>query len=147
FPLDEKGEVKGRINFYGWLAVGVPGTLAGLQLALDRYGTRPFSELVKPAIELAQNGFVLNPVFANTLRLGSARFRKDPGSAKLYLKSNGEPFKAGETLPNPDLANLLSTLAQQNSVESFYRGDIAQQIATAIQKNGGLLTADDLAAY
>src|SRR5205809_1124100 len=66
FPLDEKGEVKGRINFYGWLAAGVPGTLAGLQLALDRCGTRSFGELARPAIQIAQNGFVINKVFANT---------------------------------------------------------------------------------
>src|SRR5262249_34841571 len=57
FPLDEKGTVKGRINTYGWRAAGVPGTLAGLQLALDRYGTRPFSKLVQPAIGFARDGF------------------------------------------------------------------------------------------
>ncbi|HSU54922.1 MAG TPA: gamma-glutamyltransferase, partial [Candidatus Dormibacteraeota bacterium] len=60
YPLDEKGEVKGGTNLHGWLAIGVPGTLAGLQLALDRYGTKPFRELVQPAIEVAKNGFVLS---------------------------------------------------------------------------------------
>src|SRR5881628_3099471 len=59
YPLDEKGEVKGRVNLHGWLSVGVPGTLAGLQLALDRFGTRSFRELVQPAIEVAQKGFVM----------------------------------------------------------------------------------------
>src|SRR6266704_1666551 len=68
FPLDEKGSVKGRINFFGWLAVGVPGIPAGLQLALDRYGTRSLRELVQPAIELAQKGFIINKVFAATIR-------------------------------------------------------------------------------
>ncbi len=146
FPLDEKGSVKGRINFFGWLAVGVPGIPAGLQLALDRYGTRSLRELVQPAIELAQKGFIINKVFAATIRGCAARFAKDPGSAKLYLK-NGQPLKEGDVLRNPDLAKLLSHLAEQNSVESFYRGDVAQRIAEAFQKNGGLVTAKDLAAY
>src|SRR6266404_4605907 len=64
FPLDEKGEVKGRINVFGWLAAGVPGTLAGLQLALDHYGTRSFREMVQPAISIAKDGFVVNTAFA-----------------------------------------------------------------------------------
>src|SRR5438067_1641411 len=121
FPLDEKGAVKGRVNFFGWLAAGVPGTLAGLQLALDRYGTRTFRQMVQPAIEVAQKGFVIRKVFANTLRGCATRFAKDPGSAKLYLR-NGQPLKEGEVLRNPDLAKLLSRLADRNSVESFYRG-------------------------
>jgi gamma-glutamyltranspeptidase/glutathione hydrolase len=98
FPLDEKGAVKGRNNFYGWKAAGVPGILAGLQLALNRYGTRSFREVVQPSIQIAENGFVIGKVFAN-------------------------------------------------SVDSFYRGDIAQRIAEAFQKNGGLVTTKDLAAY
>jgi gamma-glutamyltranspeptidase/glutathione hydrolase len=146
YPLDEKGEVKDRANFYGWRAVGVPGTLAGFQLALDRYGTRSFRELVQPAIEAARNGVVINPIFANTLRMTSRRMKGDPGSAKVYLK-NGEPLHAGELLRNPDLAKMLSVLAERNSVETFYRGDIAHQIADACQKNGGLLTLQDLANY
>ena len=146
YPLDEKGAVKGRVNFFGWLAAGVPGTLAGLQLALDRYGTRTFRELVQPAIEFAEEGVVISDVFAKTIRTCSARFAQDPGSAKIYLK-NGQPLKAGEVLRNPDLAKMLSSLAKQNSVESFYRGDAAQRIAEAFQNHGGLVTAKDLAAY
>lgn len=146
FPLDEKAGVKGRINFFGWLAAGIPGVLAGMQLALDRYGTRPFREMVRPAIQLAENGFVINKVFANTLHGAAARFTVDPGSAKLYLK-DGQILKEGEVLRNPELAKMLSTLAERNSVDSFYRGDIAQRIADAFAKNGGLVTTKDLAAY
>ena len=146
FPVDEKGAVKDRLNFYGWLAAGVPGTMAGLQLALDRYGSKSFRELVAPAIQTAKNGFVVSPTFARTLRSSAERFRKDPGSAAVYLK-NGEPPAAGELLRNPELAALLSTLADRNSTESFYRGDIAQRVAEGFQKNGGLVTAKDLAAY
>src|SRR5258706_10865876 len=142
FPLDEKGAVKGRVNFFGWVAAGVPGTLAGMQLALDRYGTRTFREMAQPAIELAEQGVVISKVFASTIRTCSTRFAHDPGSAKIYLK-NGQPLKEGEKLRNPDLAKLLSSLAKENSVESFYRGDVAQRIADAFQSHGGLGTAQD----
>jgi gamma-glutamyltranspeptidase / glutathione hydrolase len=146
FPRDAKGAVKDKANFYGWKAAGVPGVLAGLQLALDRYGTRNFGEVVAPTIKLANDGFVINKVFANTLRGGVPRFSKDPGSAKLYLK-DGKVLKEGDTLRNPDLAKMLATLAERNSVDSFYRGDIAQRIAEGFAKNGGLVTAKDLADY
>jgi gamma-glutamyltranspeptidase/glutathione hydrolase len=146
FPVDGKGAVINKANLYGWKAAGVPGILAGLQLALDRYGSRSFREAVQPAIKLANDGFVMGKVFANTLRSGTSRFAKDPGSAKLYLR-DGNPLKEGDILRNPDLANMLSTLAGRNSVDSFYRGDIAQRIADAFQKNGGLVTAKDLASY
>src|SRR5262249_41373829 len=144
FPLDEKGVVRDRKNFFGWQAAGVPGVLAGLQLALEGYGTRLFGEMVQPAIGLAEKGIVIGKTFASTLRGCAGRFAKDPGSAKLYLK-DGQSLKEGEILRNPDLAKMLSTLAERNSVESFYRGDIAQRIAEAFEKNGGLVTSKDFA--
>jgi len=146
YSLDENEHVKGRTNFYGWLAVGVPGTLAGLQLALQRYGTHSFRELVQPAIDAAENGFVVTDLFNRAIRSAIPRFRNDAGSLKLYLK-DGEPLAAGEKLRNLDLAKLLRTLAERNSVESFYRGDIAQRLADEFKKNGGLVTAKDLANY
>jgi gamma-glutamyltranspeptidase / glutathione hydrolase len=146
FPLDDKGAVKGRINTYGWLAAGVPGTLAGLQLALDRHGTRPFGKLVQPAIAFAGDGFEVGRPLATAIRSAQAQLRKDPASTKLLL-SKGQPLKAGAVYRNPELADLLQTLAQRNSVDSFYRGDIGQQIARAFEKNGGLVTAKDMAAY
>lgn len=146
YPLDAKGQVKGGINANGWLAAGVPGTLAGLQLALDRYGTRPFGELVRPVVRYAREGFPVGKGMALALRSAQAHLRKDPGSARLFFP-NGEPLPAGATYRNPDLANLLQELAEQNSVESFYRGPIARRIAEAFQKNGGLVTEKDMAAY
>ena len=146
YAFDARGEVKHRANFHGWLAVAVPGTLAGFQLALDRYGTRSFRQLAQPAIALARDGFTISSGQAAAIRGAAQRLRNDPGSAKLYLK-NGEPLKAGETAPNPELAQLLSSLAEKNSVEAFYRGDIAQRIAEGIRINGGLVTAGDMAAY
>lgn len=146
FPLDEKGNVRGAVHQYGWLAAGVPGILAGMQLALDKYGTRSFREAVGPAVKLARDGFKLSEALAKNMQGCGVQFRKDDGSRKLYLK-DGEPLRPGEVFRNPEVAAMLATLAERNSVDSFYRGDIAQQIAGAFKKNDGILTADDLAAY
>jgi gamma-glutamyltranspeptidase/glutathione hydrolase len=147
YALDQKGQVIDRKNFFGWEAVGVPGTLAGLQLALDRFGTRSFSDLVQPAIALARSGVEVSPLFAKTMRSCAPRFATDPGSARLYLKGDGQPYGVGEVLRNPELADLLSTLARRNSVDSFYRGDVADTLAGAFRKHGGLVTTKDLANY
>jgi gamma-glutamyltranspeptidase / glutathione hydrolase len=146
FKVNERGEVKGDANTYGWLAVGVPGVLAGLQLALDKYGTKKFSNLAQPAAKLAHDGFPVNKRFADALRTAKARLANDAGSAKLFLR-NGEPLKEGATFRNPDLTRLLETLAEAGSVGPFYKGKIADAIAGAVQANGGLVTATDLAAY
>jgi gamma-glutamyltranspeptidase/glutathione hydrolase len=146
FPLTDKGAVKDDLNMHGWLAAGVPGTLAGLQLALDRYGTQPFRKLVQPAIRHARDGFPVSAALATVLRTARAQLADDPATARLLL-DDGEPLKRGSAYRNPDLADLLSALAEQNSVEPFYRGDIARRIAAAFRKHGGLVTADDLAAY
>jgi gamma-glutamyltranspeptidase/glutathione hydrolase len=146
FPLDGKGEVKGKVNMYGWLAAGVPGTLAGIQLALDHYGTQSFAKLVQPAIRLARDGFKVDGTLSSTIQAARAQLESDPGSAKLLLKG-GKPPPVGSTFRNPDLADLLQTLAERKSVESFYRGDIGRKIAAAFHKGGGLVTAADMAAY
>jgi gamma-glutamyltranspeptidase/glutathione hydrolase len=146
YPLDARGQVQDRGNLYGWLATGVPGTLAGLQLALNRYGTRSFRELVQPAIRIADEGLVITTAFAQAIRGATPRFRTDPGSAKIYLR-NGQPLEQGNLLRNPDLARLLSTLADRGNVDSFYRGDIGSALAEGIQKNGGLVKPGDLADY
>lgn len=146
FPLDDKGNVKGQVNLYGWLAAGVPGTLAGLQLALDRYGTMSFARLVQPAIRHARAGFELPTSLAIAIRTARGRLEQDPGSARLFLEK-GEPRKPGSLFRNPDLADLLQGLAERKSVEPFYRGDLARRLAAAFKKHGGLVTEEDLAAY
>jgi gamma-glutamyltranspeptidase / glutathione hydrolase len=146
FPLDAKGQVPGRINTYGWLAAGVPGTLAGLQKAIDEFGTRKFPALVEPAIRLARDGFAVKAGVAGAIKAHRARLAADPGCAKLLVAA-GQPLQEGATFRNPDLAKMLESLANEGSVAPFYRGKIAEQIAAAFQKNGGLVTADDLAAY
>lgn len=145
FKPGANGVVPGRVNEAGWLSAGVPGVLAGLQLVLDRFGTRKFGELAQPAITIARDGFEWRQNLTDVISRHEI-FQKDAGSRMLYFP-NGEAMRPGERFKNPELAELLSTLAQANSVEAFYRGDIAQRIADGFQKNGGLVTAQDLAAY
>lgn len=146
FPLNAEGGVKDEINRHGWLAAGVPGTLAGLQLALERYGTWPLQRVLQPALRLARDGFEVSPAMAAATREYRVHLVKDAASARLLLRDS-KPLERGLTFRNPELADLLETLAERNSVDSFYRGDIGQRIAREFQKNGGLVTADDLAAY
>lgn len=146
FPADDKGRVKDRVNSVGWLAAGVPGTLAGLQLALDRYGTRSFARVVRPAITYARDGFPVSTKLAAAIRSAQAQLCKDPASVRLFLPQ-GKPLAAGSIFRNPELADLLQGLAEAKSVDSFYRGEIARRIAAAFHKNKGLVTAADLAAY
>ncbi len=146
YSLDNKGAVVGQTNVYGWLSVGVPGTLAGLQLALDRYGTKSFKEMAQPAISYARDGYKMPAPQHRAIQGGLARIRKDSASAALYLQNN-EPLAIDSTARNPDLAALLTTLAEKNSVDAFYRGDIGRRLAEVIQKSGGIVTAADMAAY
>ncbi len=146
FAADASGKVKGDVHSHGWLAAGVPGTLAGLQLALDRYGTIGFKKAAGPAIRFAREGFAIPKRFAASLARAAGALGRDPGTAKLFL-DKGKPLPDGTRYRNPDLADMLQTLAERGSVESFYRGDIARKIAAAFKAGGGLVTEKDLAAY
>ena len=81
FPIDEKGAVQGNVNNHGWLAAGVPGVLAGLQLALDKFGTKKFPELARPAIRYARDGFAVSKPLATSIKTARERFARDPASA------------------------------------------------------------------
>ena len=146
FPLNAQGRVPSGINSHGWLAAGVPGTLAGLQLALDRFGTRRLDQLIEPAIRFAKDGFPLTTGLAKAIAGAARQFASDPGSAKLFLP-DGKPPAEGTTFRNPDLAAMLEQLAHDNNVASFYRGPLAERIAAQFARHGGLVTARDLAAY
>ena len=137
FPLDASGRVQGNVNVHGWLAAGVPGTLAGLQLALERYGSRSLRDVLAPAIQLCEDGVHVAPIKGID---DASRNDPRPDSAQ-------GAFIPREKQRNRALAQLLKTLAARNTAESFYRGDIAGQIAAAFKQGGGLVTADDLAAY
>jgi len=146
FDSDETGQVPGKVNYYGWLAAGIPGTLGGLQVALDRYGTKKFGDVAEPAIRLARDGFVISDHVANSFRGSAGHLSQDAASKKLYFDGD-EPLAEGATYRNPDLARMLVKLAERGTSDSFYRGDIGRHIAAEFQKHGGIATADDFASY
>lgn len=146
FKPDAKGRVPNRKNEHGWLATGVPGVIAGLKLALDEFGTMSFADVLAPSIKLTRDGFRVTASFKARIETAKASFQKDAGTARLYLPGGSAP-EVDSLFKNPALAEVLETLAQANSIEPFYRGDIAQRIAEGFAKNGGLVTTDDLAAF
>jgi gamma-glutamyltranspeptidase/glutathione hydrolase len=147
FQIDDKGNVKDKANSVGWLAAGVPGTLAGLQLALDKFGSMKFAQVVQPAIRIARAGFESPIAFKVWFDPAAAPPRKhDPASVKLFMP-NGKLLNKGDMFRNPQLADMLQQLAESGSVEPFYRGDIARQIAEQFKKNGGVVTEKDFNDY
>lgn len=145
FPRDAQGEVVGQRNMYGYLAAGVPGVPAGLGLILSRFGTRPLRDALQAAIALAEEGFPLGSAAAS-LRASAGQLAEDEPSRALYFR-DGRPLTASDRFRNLDLARLLREMAEANSVETFYRGAAARQIAAAFRQHGGLVTEADLAAY
>lgn len=141
FPLEPNGRVRGNINSIGWLAAGVPGTLAGLELALTRYGTRSLRAMIGPALALCEEGVHVAPVKGIDDTDAS---RNDPRPDSEQLANANLPREKQRNLAQ---ARLLRTLAERNSTDSFYRGDLAATLAAAFQRNGGLVTKADLAAY
>ena len=129
----------------GYLAVGVPGTVAGLELARVRYGTRPRAALMASAIRLARDGFVLDQGDADMLADAADEFRKDPASAAIFLNRR-QPWKPGQRLVQTDLARSLSLIAR-NGPTAFYSGPIAAKIVAASRAGGGILARGDFAAY
>lgn len=142
---DAQGKVIPEKSTRGHLAAGIPGTVAGMELALKTYGTRPRAELMAPAIALASQGFVLDAGDAQFLAEGAADFAKDPASAAIFL-NKGKPWKAGERLVQADLGRTLAAIARGGNA-AFYRGPLAARIAAANRAGGGIMQAKDFAAY
>jgi gamma-glutamyltranspeptidase/glutathione hydrolase len=144
--LDAGGQVRSGASTEGYAAVAVPGTVAGLELARERYGTLPRSALIAPAIELARKGFVLEDGDAALLAEGAKAMARDPVAASIFLHADGSPLRAGERLRQPDLARTLQRIAQQGA-SGFYAGPTAHALALASARGGGGMTEADLGAY
>ncbi len=130
------------------LGIGVPGTVAGLALALEKYGSGKFTlaQLLTPTIELARDGFVLTDDMADTLPDWYRRLGKWPASAKIFGRADGTSLRQGDRLVQTDLAATLSAIAEHGP-RGFYEGPVAEQLAKAIRDAGGIMTADDLKSY
>ncbi|MBE1439797.1 gamma-glutamyltranspeptidase/glutathione hydrolase [Agrobacterium vitis] len=144
--LDDKGEVVPRASLDGYLAVGVPGTVKGLELAREKYGTKDRTTLLDPAIHLARDGFTLNQGDAAILAGGAKRLAQDPEAKKIFLKADGTAYGAGEVLKQPDLAHVLDSIAQKGP-DAFYKGMPAEAIAKASAAGKGILSVDDFSSY
>jgi len=144
--LDKQGNVIPGLSTKGYLAVGVPGTVLGFDHALSAYGTMTRADVIAPAIELAQKGFVLHPGDVKILNASTQTFQKQPNVAGIFLKNGTTPYEAGDRLVQQDLANTLQLIADQGS-DAFYKGAIASEIVKASKSNNGILTKEDFAKY
>ena len=146
--LDEKGNYDKNKAQFSLLSAGVPGTVAGLHLALTKYGTMSWEEVLEPSIKLAEEGFAVPYDLANIL--ASSRYKKRLSSniaaAESYYKKDKSNYEAGETLKLPDLAWTLRQLAEYGP-DAFYKGEIAKKIVQEMERNNGLITFEDLENY
>jgi gamma-glutamyltranspeptidase / glutathione hydrolase len=147
--LDAAGNADPQKSRDSALAIGVPGTVAGLALAEEKYGSGQFTlaDLMAPAIAMAQDGITLTgDDLADLLPTAQARLARWPSTGRIFLNGDGSALAAGDRLVQGDLADTLQTIARDGP-NAFYHGAIAAKIATAVQAAGGVRTADDLAGY
>lgn len=144
--LDDKGEADSDKSLYTGAASGVPGTVAGMRMALDTYGSMPWADVIAPAIRLAEEGIIVTPDLADSLEAEREALMKHPSTAKIFFKDGGAGYRPGERLVQADLAATLKKVAAEGP-DGFYKGAVAENIARAVQAAGGPMTVEDLAAY
>ncbi len=145
--LDEKGNYVEERSLYGHLAVGVPGTVRGFELAMKKYGSLKLEDVIKPAIELAAKGFKLNERRADSFNRLNKRFERGTKEFfRVFSKQDGSEFKEGDIFIQKDLARSLRLIAEHGS-KAFYKGQIAELISQDMRKHGGLITKEDLGKY
>jgi gamma-glutamyltranspeptidase/glutathione hydrolase len=144
--LNAAGQPVLGASLYGWKAVAIPGSVAGLDAALVKYGTMARATVMAPAIRLARDGFVLTTADADMLARGAPLLRRDPAAARIFLRPDRSPFQAGDRLLQPQLAATLQAIADRGP-DAFYQGRIPEEAEAASTAGGGMLTAADFAAY
>ena len=144
--LDSAGNVIKNASLQGYLAAGVPGTVLGLDTALQKYGKLSRAQVMKPAIKLAREGFILNRGDTDILDTTVELIKKDPEAARIFLRKDGTPLQPGDRLVQKDLARTLEAIAKRGP-DAFYKGKIPQAVEAAAKMGGGILTAADFADY
>ncbi len=142
--LKPDGTVDPQASIIGYRSIAVPGTVAGMALGLEKYGTMSLAQVMEPAIRLAENGFAVDARLARLLRHSDGLGQFDV-SRRIFLK-NGAYYAVGETLKQPELAATLRRIAK-NGPDEFYRGRTAHDLVAEMQLGGGLITLDDLKHY
>ncbi len=142
--LDEQGNVKPHESLFGAKASGIPGTVAGMWAAHKKYGTLEWDRLLAPAVDLAEQGFVVHEKLANNIAHYIER-AKEAGINNNFSEYFAHA-KAGTTFKQPELAKTLRAIQQQGK-DGFYKGEVAKHIVDFMQQNGGLITYEDLLAY
>lgn len=144
--LDKDGNVVPDLSTKGHLAVGVPGTVSGMELALEKYGTMKRGHVIMPAIKYAEDGFVLDRGDVDLLGTATEVFKKDMNDSGSIFLSNGEPLQVGQKLVQKDLAKTLREIASKGA-DGFYKGWVAEAIVASSQAGKGLITQADLDNY
>ncbi|WP_434610194.1 gamma-glutamyltransferase [Pseudomonas sp. R1-7] len=144
--LDKDGNVIPELSTRGHLAVGVPGTVSGMELALKKYGSKPRAELIAPAIKFAEDGFVLEQGDVDLLETATDVFKKDARDSGAIFLHNGEPMQVGQRLVQKDLAKTLREISAKGA-DGFYKGWVADALVTSSQANKGIITQADLDKY
>lgn len=144
--LDEQGNAVDKLSREHGLAVGIPGTVMGMELALKQYGTMKMAQVIKPAIKLAKDGILVTSDLSNSLAGLKSRITQWPSSAEIFYHADGSNYQVNELLKQPELAQSLSLIAQKGS-KGFYQGETAKKIVSAVQNAGGIMSLTDLANY
>lgn len=144
--LDKEGNAVSDLSRYHGLAVGVPGTVAGLLKALEEHGTMSREQVMAPAIALAENGIEVTPGLSQSLEALSDRLQKWPATKKIFFKPDGSAYQPGERLKQPELARSLKLIAAQGA-DGFYKGETARKLVKAVNEAGGIMSLQDLTNY
>jgi len=144
--LDKEGNADSQVSRYSHLSAGVPGTVAGLAMALEQYGTISLTEAMAPAIKLAGEGFIVTPRFSDGLKQKEKMLKKWNASQRIFYKADGSYYEPGDLFVQKDLAATLKRISQ-NGIQEFYEGKTAELIVAEMAKHGGLITMDDMKNY
>lgn len=134
-----------RESIAGWRSSGVPGSVAGFEFAHKKFGSKPWPELLAPAVKLAKDGFTVTPPVAASLNAARTRLESDPESKRVFFR-DGKPYEDGDALRQTELAATLERIAR-NGASEFYHGETAKRLAAAMEAHGGLVSLEDLENY